>query len=237
MFVRKKKNRSGSISVVVVSKSHGQFTEVKSFGVAQTEIEAEKLYQTALCWLRSHGGQQELDFDNNKGRELEETERVINNMDAVLINGTQLLLDRIYDEIGFNQIPDKILRHLIIARVSQPASKLATTEYLKSYYDEDIDLNNLYRYMDKLYNTQQELLQQISVDHTRKVLDGKIGLMFYDVTTLYFETAKTDDLREPGFSKDGKTTESKLYWACWSVKAGTLFHIHSLMEASTKDTR
>lgn len=72
-------------------------------------------------------------------------------MDAVLINGTQLLLDRIYDDIGFNRIPDDILRHLVIARVCQPASKLATIEYLKSYYDEDIELNNIYRWFDGIY--------------------------------------------------------------------------------------
>ena len=83
-------------------------------------------------------------------------------------------------------------------------------DYLKSYYDEDIDLNHIYRYMDKLYNTQMELAQQISVEHTRKIFGGKIGLMFYDVTTLYFETAQRDVLREPGFSKDGKTTESQI---------------------------
>ena len=82
--------------------------------------------------------------------------------------------------------------------------------YLKSYYDEDVDLNHIYRYMDKLYNTQKELVQQISVEHTRKILGGKVGLMFYDVTTLYFETSKTDVLREPGFSKDGKTAESQV---------------------------
>lgn len=210
MFVRKKRNRSGTISIVVVSKSHGQFKEVKSFGVAHTESEVENLYQTALHWLKTHGGQQTLDFENNKGLELEETKRVISNMDAVLINGTQLLLDHIYDDIGFNCIPDDILRHLVIARVCQPASKLATIEYLKSYYDEDIELNHIYRYMDKLYNTQQELIQQISVEHTRKILGGKIGLMFYDVTTLYFESSKTDELREPGFSKDGKTAESQV---------------------------
>jgi glutamate-1-semialdehyde aminotransferase len=90
---------------------------------------------------------------------------------------------------------------LVIARVSQPASKLATTAYLKSCYDEDIDLNKIYRYMDKLYNTQRELARQINVEHTRKLLGGKIGLMFYDVTTLYFETAQTDDLRESRSSK------------------------------------
>lgn len=136
--------------------------------------------------------------------------RVVDNMDSVLINGTQLLLNQVYDSIGFNQIPDDILRHIVIARVSQPTSKLATVEYLKSYYDEDVDLNHIYRYMDKLYNTQMELAQQISVEHTRKIFGGKIGLMFYDVTTLYFETSQTDVLREPGFSKDGKTAESQV---------------------------
>lgn len=210
MYVRKKKNRSGTISVVVVSKSSGKYREIKCFGTVTSEEEAESLHADAQKWINTYSGQQELDFDDNKGRELEETRRVIDNMDAVLINGTQLLLNCIYDEIGFNKIHDEILRHLVIARVSQPSSKLATTEYLKSYYDEDVDLNHIYRYMDRLYSTQKELVQQISVEHTRKVLGGKIGLMFYDVTTLYFESAKTDMLREPGFSKDGKTAESQV---------------------------
>ena len=34
-------------------------------------------------------------------------------------------------------------------------------------------------------------------------------MMFYDENTLYFETAKTDNLREPGFSKDGYNFEQK----------------------------
>ena len=210
MYIRKKRNRSGTTSVVVVSKSSGKYKEIKSFGCSSSEEDIEHLCDKAAEWIRSFGGQQEFDFDDNRGKELEETARVVNNMDAVLINGTQLLLNQIYDSIGFNRIPDDILRHLVIARVSHPGSKHATVDYLKSYYDEDIDLNHIYRYMDKLYNTQMELAQQISVEHTRKIFGGKIGLMFYDVTTLYFETAQRDVLREPGFSKDGKTTESQI---------------------------
>ena len=210
MYPRKKPNRSGTISVVVVSKSHGKTRYVHNMGTVETDAEADALLLKAHDWIRKHGGQQELDFDDVCGKEQEETVRVLDNMDAIIINGTQLLLSRIYDSVGFNQIPDEILRHLVIARVSQPRSKLATVSYLKSYYDEDVDLNHIYRYMDKLYNTQKELVQQISVEHTRKILGGKIGLMFYDVTTLYFETSKTDVLREPGFSKDGKTAESQV---------------------------
>ena len=210
MFARKKINRSGSISVVVVSKAYGKFTEVKKFGVAKSAEEADKLLQEAQLWLRTHDGQQELDFDGLLDKEKEEISRVVDNVDSVLINGTQLLLKKVYNFIDFNRIPDEILQNLVIARVSQPRSKLAAVDYLKSYYDEDVELNHIYRYMDKLYNTLMKLAQQISVEHTRKMLGGKIGLMFYDVTTLYFERSKTDILREPGFSKDGKTAESQV---------------------------
>lgn len=48
------------------------------------------------------------------------------------------------------------------------------------------------------------LVQQISYDHTRDLFNGEISLMFYDVTTLYFEASQEDDLRRMGFSKEGK---------------------------------
>lgn len=70
MFVRKKTNRSGTISVVVVSKAHGKFTEVKKFGVAKSEEEADEMFRKAQSWLHAHDGQQELDFEDRKGRKL-----------------------------------------------------------------------------------------------------------------------------------------------------------------------
>lgn len=210
MFVRKKRNRSGSISVVVVNKRDGKFVEIKNFGTVRSESETDELVLRAKHWIETYGGQRQLDFDDKRKREREETERVVGNMDALLINGTQLLLGRIYDEIGFNAITDEVLRHLVLARLSQPRSKLATVDYLKSYYDEDVNLDRIYNYMDKLYNTQQESVQSISVEHTRRLLGDRLGLVFYDVTTLYFESAKEDELRSPGFSKDGKMSETQV---------------------------
>ena len=43
MFVRKKRNRSGSISVVVVNKERGKFVEIKNFGTVLSEVEADSL--------------------------------------------------------------------------------------------------------------------------------------------------------------------------------------------------
>ena len=178
MFPRKKKNRTGTISVVVVDKSRGGFKEVKSFGVAKTEEEADRLYVKAAEWVRRYGGQQEIDFAQSSivQQEFLESERVLNNISAVVLNGPQQILNQVYDSIGFGRIRDEVLRHLVIARICQPLSKSATADYLKSYFHEDISLDQIYRYMDKLYNRQRELVQQISVEHTRKILGGSIGL-------------------------------------------------------------
>ena len=40
MFVRRKKNRSGTISIVVVDKHGGKFKEVHTIGIAADESES-----------------------------------------------------------------------------------------------------------------------------------------------------------------------------------------------------
>lgn len=205
MFVRKKKNRSGTTSVVVVDKSHGKFKELVTIGISKNEEEINQLVQQGEEWISTYYGTRDIFKEQER---VEEENKLINyfisNVENVLLNGTQILLDHVFQLIGFDQIGDDILKHLVTARISQPSSKAATVEYLKSYFDEDVELHNIYRYLDKLHKTQQELVQQISVEHTRKILGGKIGLVFYDVTTLYFETDEGDGFREKGWSKDGK---------------------------------
>lgn len=210
MFVRKKKNRSGSVSVVVVDKSRGRFKEIRQFGVAHTEAEADALVCQARRWILHYGGQQQIDFEGEEVSTSSDVDSFVGRISGLSINGTYLLLSQVYDRIGFNRIKDDVLRHLVIARISQPSSKMATVDYLRSYYKEDIGLSRIYRYMDKLYNSQMELVQEISISHTRKILGGNIGLLFYDVTTLYFETTPKDDMRQTGFSKDGKTSEAQV---------------------------
>ena len=211
MFVRRKVNKSGTTSVVVVDKSGGSFRQVKSFGSSSDPAEIERMFKEATEWVLRYGGQQLLDFDAAE-RTRDEYRNMLSNVERTLQNAPQMILNRVYDNIGFNAIGDDILRHLAIARVCHPMSKVATADYLKSYFDEDVKLHNIYRYMDKLYSTQREIVQLISVNHTMQVLGGRIGIVFYDVTTLYFESAPdpSDELRQDGFSKDGKTAESQI---------------------------
>lgn len=134
----------------------------------------------------------------------------MSNIDNILLNGTELILNRVFDRIGFNRIEDEVFRKLVQSRLAFPASKAATVEYLKNYYDEDLDLSKIYRYLDKLNDRHKELVQDISVRHTIQMLGGHIGVMFYDVTTLYFETDRQDDLRRTGFSKEGRHSNPQI---------------------------
>jgi len=211
MFIRKKKNRSGTTSIVVVEKRNGVYREIHTIGVGKDITEIEFLYRQGIRWIESCCGNSDIFEIHDK--ELEEKqiiEHLLSNVENVLINGTQLILNQVFNLVGFDAIEDEILKQLVIARLSQPMSKSATVDYLKSHFDEDVQLHRIYRYLDKLYNTQQEQIQKISVEHTKKILGGKIGMMFYDVTTLYFETDTGDELRESGFSKDGKHSQPQV---------------------------
>ena len=103
------------------------------------------------------GGQAVIDFRQD-GRAHKETtaERIFESIVDIRQDGVRLILDPIYTGIGFDAIGDDTLKLLSIARICQPKSKVATATYLKRHFDEDIDLNRIYRYMDTLYNTRRE---------------------------------------------------------------------------------
>jgi transposase len=221
MFVRKKKNPSGVISIQVVYKRSGRYRVIKTIGSSSDASTVEALFEEGQKWIAGYQGQQDLFEQSGLDREESRiTEYFLSNVESILINGTQLILDNVFKLVGFDKVSDDILKFLVIARLSQPMSKSATVDYLKSHFNEDYELHKIYRYLDKLYNHQQALIQEISIEHTRMILGGQIGLMFYDVTTLYFETDKTDELREPGFSKDGKHSQSQVVLGLLVSKEG-----------------
>ncbi|SEA68693.1 Transposase [Arachidicoccus rhizosphaerae] len=211
MYVRKKANISGVISVQVIDKSQGKYSVIKTIGSSADLDTVNQLLLEAKQWVKVHQGVQDMfEVADQHQEERESFNYFFSNIENVLQNGTRLILEKVFKSIGFGRLNDNILEQLVVARLSQPMSKLATVSYLKDHFDEDIHYQQIYRYMDKLANTKQQEVQQISVDHTRRILGGRIGLMFYDVTTLYFEADESDELRERGFSKDGKHAQPQV---------------------------
>lgn len=200
MFLRQKKNPSGTISVQVVDKAHGKYKVIHTLGSSDKVDEIEHLVIQGENWIKEHLGIKDLDFNNERDM----VTRFLGNIEQIAMVGPELLLGKIFDEIGFNQIKDELFRLLVIGRLCYPVSKLKTTDYLSKYQFMDIDVHEIYRYLDKLYRSQKEEVERISYTHTLKVLEGAINVVFYDVTTVYFETESEDELRQTGFSKDGK---------------------------------
>jgi hypothetical protein len=206
MFVRKKKNKSGKISVQVIDKSLGKYTVLHTVGSSADLKIIEQYVDLGYRWIKEHQGLQELDFTNDK----EHFERLADSITHLELAGVGLLLGKIFDDIGFNTIEDDIFRYLVYYRLVFPRSKLKTTEFLARYHNIYWSEDAVYRYMDKLYNKQKEKVQEISFQHTLKILGGELKLVFYDVTTIYFEIDAEDELRKTGYSKDGKAQHPQI---------------------------
>ncbi len=203
MFARKKPNRSGSVSIQIIDKSRGKYRVVETVGTSSEPSEIEFLWRSAHHKIPTLAGQGSFDF-------MHETDRAIvhalnNDPTAkVRVIGPEKILGSIFNRIGFNKIKDELFKHLVLSRLVCPVSKLATTDYLHRYAGLTIDVSKVYRFLDKLNQDYKNKVHRIAYEHTRKILKNKIGMVFYDMTTLYFEVDYEDAFRKMGFSKDGR---------------------------------
>lgn len=202
MFVRKNRNRSGSISVQIITKDQGK-CRVETVGTASDAEEIEKLVIAAKDRINHPANQPSLfSFLSATDATIENFVENIANLQVHTI-GPELVFGRLFDQIGFNTIKDKLFRHIVIARLAYPASKLKTVDYLYRYRGIQIEVDTVYRFLDKLRDEHKETVERVAYEYTKRTLKG-ISVVFYDVTTLYFEAEDEDDLRKIGFSKDGK---------------------------------
>lgn len=235
MYVRKKPNKSGVVSIQIIDKSSGRYKMLKTIGSSSDVDQIKNLVTKANQWIKDHTGQIEIDYTN----EQQLAQLFLNSIEQIRVEGTESLLGKIFDDIGFNQVSDQLFKKLVIARLSFPVSKLKTTDYLSKYQFFSVDVQQVYRYLDKLHHSEKELVEQISYQHSLKVLGGKISIVFYDVTTLYFEIDNEDELRKTGFSKEGKHQNPQIvlgllvsvsgYPLAYEIFEGNKFEGHTML--------
>lgn len=105
-----------------------------------------------------------------------------------------------------------VLLLMLIDRLHDPCSKLCSYYNQNEYLNIDhVELQHLYRSLDKLadYNG---LIQKQIYQTGRNLFNQKLDVVFYDVTTLYFdsEVEIEGSYRETGFSKDGKIGKTQV---------------------------
>lgn len=209
MFIRKNRNRSGSVSIQIISKNNGKSRVVKTVGCAKTSREEELLMLIANTELERIQGFQSL-FVEHDDLVVDNFVNNIANNDLQIV-GSELILGKIYEKIGFPEDGCcNYFKNLVLCRIVYPGSKLKTVKYFKQHLNLEVSVYSVYRFMDELESEMKQIIEDITFEHTKKILQGKIGVVFYDMTTLYFESSEEDDYRIPGFNKDGKHQQPQI---------------------------
>jgi hypothetical protein len=122
MFVREKRNRSGSTSVQIISKFHGGYKVFKTIGSATTQQKIEELILLAKQEIKNVAKQREL-FVSKEDSLAESLFETLSNS-SIRILGPEIIFGKIYDFIGFNQINEDMFRHLVISRMAFPYKQI-----------------------------------------------------------------------------------------------------------------
>jgi len=220
MFVRKKRNASGSISIQIISKHAGKYRVVETVGCSKDSDEIKSLYNQALERIK------ELSPTLFDVVEYVSSNQRLSNRDIRVI-GDELIFGKIFKDLGCGSIDlnassqKELFKNLVISRLLYPGSKLYLIDYLHIYKKKTIDKNRIYRLLDKLYDDDLKSKVEMCIfNHTQSIMQNGITVTFYDVTTLYFESESEDDLRRIGFSKEGKLARPQIQLGLFTTLQG-----------------
>lgn len=217
MFVRKVRTASGAVAVQVMRKAGGRDELVEHVGSAHTDAELGVLLERARRIAAE--GQQVLDFEvptpvervddvaDWRAGELVRPDRPpagVSGAGRTVGTSSRLLYDvlaSVYDRLGFNVVGDAVFRDLVIARIVEPTSKADSMRVLTDLGADVVSYRTIQRHLAQMGpGGYRDLIATCCFAHAGDT--GGLSLILYDVTTLYFEAEKEDELRRVGFSKE-----------------------------------
>ncbi len=242
MFLRKLKNAAHTVSFQIVEKVGRTNKVVKHLGTAKTIAEQRDLQEQAdeyLKKVRLDKGVMSL-FDSRFATN--EVEQILSRFEFLAVHNTNLyrFLSHFYDQLGFGQLQDSVFRDLMLARIMSPLSKVKTRDYLENSLGINYSLSSVYRTLKLAYkNEYQAKLEELTLLFVKKHISSTISVLFFDVTTLYFEAHDEDDFRKCGFSKDHKNNQPQVVVSLtvthegfplnWKIFSGETYEGHTLI--------
>ena len=270
MFVRVKTspNSAGrSVQIVQSVRKADRVSQkiVRHVGMAYDDDELEKLKLLAeSIKLKLEAGGQQFLFKpeeiiklSDSGKKYEDKDYIVNVKDLKeeqrLTSGIHEVYGKLFDDIGYDKVIRRssrnkaavnIFKNIVLARVANPVSKMATVDMLEEDFGVTLDLDRVYRMMDGLDEPAIEKLKSISYQNSLNLLGTKIDVIFYDATTIYFESFEEDELKRNGFSKDHKHNQPQVLLALmvtsdglpidYEIFAGDTYEGSTLIPALTK---
>lgn len=223
--IRTTKTGSGRTAVQVVDRAHSHTKIIKHIGTAKDAYELHTLGKQAEAYIQEHAPQRSLlpELFAEKETPPLAADTVI---DRLSFTRTYHLfayefLSAFYARIGFDQLRSPLLHDFAIIRVIEPASKRRSIDLLKKYFGKVYEQTAVYEFLPILKLLKADT-EQIAVSYAQAYLNFNFSLVFYDVTTLYFETFTEDadsidangnsmpGLKKNGFGKERKPGQPQI---------------------------
>jgi transposase len=198
--IRTTKTGSGNIAVQVVYRQNQNTIVVKHIGTAHDKQELESFTELANEYILSCSPMRPL-FPEilKKDGHVDDLVSVKNiSFTKTYHTFTHEFLSVFYDWNGFAALHNNLLRDLSFMRIIEPSSKIRSAELFNKYFGYTYTPNMVYKSLPKI-RLLKEAAEKEAVSYARKHLSFDFRIVFYDVTTLYFET----------FTEDGDETDTK----------------------------
>ncbi|MBI3220221.1 MAG: IS1634 family transposase [Bacteroidetes bacterium] len=215
MKIRIVKTASGAQAVQVVRYQHNKRVIVQHIGSAHSGEELNEFILIAEEWIKDFSNQLSVfpDEDPNKLLHLNHCKFI-----GVKYHFFRDLVNTLHDNAGFGDLP-ALLNDLVTIRMFEPASKLRSLALLEQFFGIKHSRKSYYRIAPQCIEL-KAMVEQKVIAFARENYAFQFDLVFYDVTTLYFETFEEDELRKNGFSKDNKSQQPQILIALMVSKEG-----------------
>lgn len=248
MFVRVKSTPNSprqSVQLVESYRQDGQARQrvVRHIGVALDEEELQrlrdlgeyvkaKLETDAQPALFPAEDLAQLAVDARQRSEAQDSEPLTVNLKKLreeqrVVTGVHEVLGAVYRELGFGKLMgarrkagERNLFHTVMGRLANPQSKRATVAALEEEFGVHLNLQSVYRMMDSIDEKVVKKAKRMAGETARGLLGCPVQLLFYDCTTLYFESFTEDDLKKNGYSKDMKFNQPQVMLALLATEEG-----------------
>jgi transposase len=231
--IRKIKTGSNSIAVQIIKYENRKRVVVKHVGSAHNKDEIIILLDNAAKWIAEQTKQISLFPQEERFIPLEQCEYL--GFQYTFLYET---LHKLQTRLGYTCFNNNLLNDLVTIRIIEPASKLRSLELLKTYFNIKHRRQTLYDIIPEILKLKNKI-EELTINFAVKEFDFDFSIVFYDVTTLYFETFKADDFRKTGFSKDNKSNQPQIvvglvvniegFPVAYELFPGNIFEGHTLI--------
>lgn len=202
-------------AVQVVRYQDNKRIILQHIGSARTDEALSDLMKLAEEWIKDATMQLSIFPDENPNRMLHLNHSTFI---GVKYHFFHKQVRAILDLVKIDDFP-ALLNDLVTIRIFEPASKLRSLELIEQFFGICYSRKTFYKIAPDCIRLKQTVEQKV-VNFAKIHYSFNFDILFYDVTTLYFETFEEDELRMNGFSKDNKSQQPQILIALMVSKEG-----------------